>query len=243
MFEAYTTFLQRLATDEAIWQASSCELVPTSQLSQRAWINATQAPVSERLLHSLFLEQAEKRPAQLAVISARRNLTYQQVLREASRLSHQLRKLGARRNQLVAVVMEKGWEQVVGVLGVLLSGAAYLPIDPHLPAERLSHLLFDAEVEVVLTQPWLEETLPWPEGPQRLCGARRGGRSQRGRATAGGKARSRGSGLRDLYLGFDRAAKGSNDRSSRGGEHHPGYQSALWGDKQRSSPGPFGVEL
>jgi amino acid adenylation domain-containing protein len=60
--------------------------------------------------------------------------------------------------------MQKGWEQVVAVLGVLRAGAAYLPLSAELPRERLWELLGDAGVEVVLTQPWLAERLEWPAG-------------------------------------------------------------------------------
>ena len=169
MFEAYVHFLHRLATDDTLWQASSCELVPSSQLEIRARINATEAPVSNRLLQSFFVEQAIKRPDHLAVISPRRSLTYEELLRESTLLGHQLRQQGARPNHLVAVVMEKGWEQVVGVLGVLLSGAAYLPIDPKVPQERLTFLLDHGEVGIVVTQTWINETLQWPEQLTRLC--------------------------------------------------------------------------
>ena len=84
MFEAYIRFLHKLAADEQIWQSHSYELVPSSQLAQRAQINATEAPISDRLLHSFFVEQALKRPDHLAVISPGRSLTYQEILREAS---------------------------------------------------------------------------------------------------------------------------------------------------------------
>ena len=169
MFEAYIRFLHRLAADDTVWQSSSLELIPTSQLAQRALINTTETPISDQLLHSLFLEQAAKRPDHLAVISPRRNLTYQEILNGATLLGQQLRELGACPNHLVAVVMEKGWEQVVGVLGVLLSGAAYLPIDPKLPQERLTVLLEHGEVEVVVTQSWIEKTIQWPEQLTQLC--------------------------------------------------------------------------
>jgi len=169
MFEAYIYLLKRLATDEQIWQSSSCELVPSSQLAQHAQINATEAPIPERLLQSFFVEQATKRPDHLAVISPRRTLTYQEVLKEATLLGQQLRQLGVCPNHLVAVVMEKGWEQVVGVLGVLLSGAAYLPIDPNLPQERLTFLLEHGEVELVITQPWIEKTVQWPGWLKSIC--------------------------------------------------------------------------
>lgn len=69
---------------------------------------------------------------------------------------------------LVAVVMEKGWEQVVAVLAVLQSSAAYLPIDSELPRERLWYLLAHGQVELVLTQSWLDARLRWPDGIRRL---------------------------------------------------------------------------
>jgi len=169
MFETYVRFLQRLATNDEVWQTSSCGLIPASQLAQHVRTNVTEAPISERLLQSFFLEQAAKRPDQLAVISARRSLTYQEVFNEAMLLGHLLRQLGARPNHLVAVVIEKGWEQVVGVLGVLLSGAAYLPIDPKLPQERLTFLLEHGEVELVITQSWIEKSVQWPERLKPIC--------------------------------------------------------------------------
>ena len=118
MFGAYTHFLERLATDEDIWQSSSCELVPASQQAFYARFNETSAGVSDRLLQSFFLEQASSKPEQVAVIAAERTLTYQQVKSGAVQLGQQLRQLKVRPNRLVAVAMEKGWEQVVGVLGV-----------------------------------------------------------------------------------------------------------------------------
>ncbi len=64
--------------------------------------------------------------------------------------------------------MEKGWEQVASVLGVLASGAAYVPIDAALPKDRLWHLLHHGEVQFVLTQPQFETALEWPETIKRL---------------------------------------------------------------------------
>jgi pyochelin synthetase len=169
MFEAYICFLRRLATDDAIWRRNSSELVPASQLAQRVLINATEAPISDRSLHGLFLEQAIKRPDHLAVVSPTRSLTYQEVLDEAMLLGYQLRQLGAHPNQLIAVIMEKGWEQVVGILGILLSGAAYLPIDPKVPQKRLTFLLEHGDVEVVVTQSWIEKAVQWPEQLKIIC--------------------------------------------------------------------------
>ena len=65
--------------------------------------------------------------------------------------------------------MEKGWEQIVAVLGILASGAAYLPVDVALPKERLWYLLENGEVEIVLTQSQLNQRLEWPENVRRIC--------------------------------------------------------------------------
>jgi pyochelin synthetase len=121
------------------------------------------------LIQDLFNDQATRTPERPAIISAARTLSYAD-LRSASRcLGHRLSALGAKPNTLVAIVMDKGWEQIAGVLGVLEAGAAYLPIDANVPVERLRFLLEDGEVKVVLTQSWLDERLPWPPGVTRLC--------------------------------------------------------------------------
>jgi amino acid adenylation domain-containing protein/non-ribosomal peptide synthase protein (TIGR01720 family) len=169
MFGAYCRLLQRLAEEENVWQETAPCLAPPSQLDQRAAINATSAPVSEELLHTLFAARVSERSGQVAVATSHRTLTYADVYRRSNQVGHWLRQRGARPNALVAVVMEKGWEQVVAVLGVLQSGAAYLPIDPELPQERLWYLLEHGQVELVLTQSWLDEHLAWPENVQRLC--------------------------------------------------------------------------
>ncbi len=112
---------------------------------------------------------AAKRSQQAAAIAPDRTLTYEELYLRSNQVAHRLRKLGARPNQLVAVVMEKGWEQIVAVLGILASGAAYLPVDAALPKERLWYLLENGEVEIVLTQSQLNQRLEWPENVRRIC--------------------------------------------------------------------------
>lgn len=169
MFDAYCRLLKRLASEEEAWQEKTRQLVPLAQLERRAEVNATAVPMPEELVHTLFAVQVAQRPQQAAAIAPNRTLTYEDLYRRSNQIGHRLRKLGAVPNTLVAIVMEKGWEQVVGVLGVLASGAAYLPIAPELPKERLWYLLADGEVQLVLTQSWLRDRLEWPEGIQCLC--------------------------------------------------------------------------
>ncbi|MCP4996507.1 MAG: amino acid adenylation domain-containing protein, partial [Gammaproteobacteria bacterium] len=163
MFNAYCTLLDRLATSDDLWQQAGSQLLPAAQLVQRATVNDTAAPISEEMLHTLFCAQVEARTDDLAVISPARTLTYQELYEQATQVGHWLRAHQAQPNTLVAVVMEKGWEQVVAVLGSLMSGAAYLPVDPDLPAERRNYLLEQGEVELVLTQSRFNQTFDWPE--------------------------------------------------------------------------------
>jgi amino acid adenylation domain-containing protein len=96
-------------------------------------------------------------------------MTYQQLCARANSLGHQLRSFGVRPNQLVAVVMDKGWEQVVAVVGILLAGAAYLPIDPSLPPQRQQYLLENGQVQVLITQSWLAPQIEFSPQIQTIC--------------------------------------------------------------------------
>ncbi len=170
MFAAYVSFLRQLADDETAWQSRDRSMhVPPGQLEQRAAVNATDSAIPDDTLVSLFLRQAAERPGSPAVITSGRTLTYEQILRRARRLGQALRAGGVTPGTLVAVAMDKGWEQVVAVLGVQLAGAAYLPVDPCLPAERRAYLIDHGEVRIAVTQPWLDGGLDWPPGISRLC--------------------------------------------------------------------------
>jgi pyochelin synthetase len=168
MFDSYCLLLRRLSDDRRAWRQPIRDLLPTASLRRRADINRTEADIAPDMLHTLFLDRAEKKPQQPAIVAANGSLTYKELRQRAGHLSRKLRQMGARPNTLVAVVMEKGWEQVAAVIGILQSGAAYLPVDPGLPTERLCHLLAHGEVEVALTQSWVDERLEWPRGIRRL---------------------------------------------------------------------------
>ena len=164
MFGAYLDRLERLARDESDWSSPAGVLTPTSQLRNRVEVNRTAAPVPAGLLHGPLLEQARRRPEAPAVLSARRTLSFGELERRSAELCLRLRADGLEPGRLVAVVMHKGWEQVVAVLAVLRAGGAYLPIDAALPAERRSHLLERGEASFAFTQEGLGEALEWPPG-------------------------------------------------------------------------------
>jgi amino acid adenylation domain-containing protein len=169
MFESYCHLLQRLADGEEAWQEKTRQLIPLPQLQQRAAINDTATSLPEETLYSLFTNRAKQQPRQLAVVTPKRAIPYEELYRRADRIGHYLQHLGVRPNTLVGIVMEKGWEQIIAVLGILAAGAAYVPIDPELPPERFLFLLENSDTDIVLTQSWLEGKLPWLQKIQRLC--------------------------------------------------------------------------
>ncbi|NEP34767.1 non-ribosomal peptide synthetase, partial [Moorena sp. SIO3B2] len=163
MFTSYYHWLQQLATSDVAWAQTCPQLLPLSQLTQRLQVNETYAPVSEETLHNLFVKQVQQRPEAIALITPQRTLTYHELYTEAQALGQQVQQLGATPNTLVAVLMEKGWEQIVAVLGILMAGAAYLPIDAALPQERQWSLLEQGEVKLVVTQAALNASLGLPD--------------------------------------------------------------------------------
>lgn len=168
MFVAYNQMLDRLAGDDLWDLVDTVSLLPPRQLEQRQAMNATDRPASSEMLHTLFAAQAAQRPEQQAVVTSQKILTYQELAARARQLGQLLRQRKVEPGQLVAIVMEKGWEQVVATLGVLYAGGAYLPIDPELPEERLRYLMKHGEVRVALTQSRLNRQLPWPKDINRI---------------------------------------------------------------------------
>lgn len=168
MFDSYCSLLRRLE-EERTWREPVTDLLPPGQAQQRALVNQTGITASHATLHRLFQDRASQLPQQAAVITTMGRLTYEQLDRKTDQLGRKLAGMGARPNSLVAVVMEKGWEQVVGVISIIKSGAAYLPLDPSLPRERLWHLLERADVTIALTQSWIEGRIEWPDAVERLA--------------------------------------------------------------------------
>ncbi len=168
MFEAYRSLLRRLAGDPGLWQAAALDLVVAHQAAGLTG-PPPEETLPEGLLQDRFAAWARRDPDRPAVITAGRTVTYGELFRLATRLGRLLRREGARPDTLVAVVMEKGWEQVAGVLGTLFAGAAYLPLDADLPRQRLGRLLEQAGTSLVVTQARLDAGLEWPQGVRRFA--------------------------------------------------------------------------
>jgi non-ribosomal peptide synthetase-like protein len=103
------------------------------------------------LLHELFEHQADIHPDATAVICGACRLTYREVEIRANRLAHHLRGLGVRRGDCVGILLPRSADVYVALLAVLKSGAAYVPIDPDYPADRVSYILSDSQAKALIT--------------------------------------------------------------------------------------------
>jgi amino acid adenylation domain-containing protein len=122
--------------------------------------NATEADFpSTKCVHHLFEEQTNKTPQATAVVFGDGQLTYRELNERANQLAHYLRKVGVGPGMLVGLCVERSIEMVVGLLGILKAGGAYVPLDPEYPKERLSFIIADTGLNVLVTQASLDQKL------------------------------------------------------------------------------------
>ena len=145
--QAIVSYLRRL--EQPVPELS---LFTEAELSQLRQWNQTAADYTRKFVHELFEEHAAKTPVALAVDFEGQQLTYEQLNHRANQLGRYLNKLGAGPDARVGVCMERSLEMVAGLLAILKAGAAYVPLDPENPADRLSFMVEEAQVPVILLQ-------------------------------------------------------------------------------------------
>nr|BBH88040.1 hypothetical protein KTC_27910 [Thermosporothrix sp. COM3] len=155
MFEVYCTYLRQLAEEQPVES-----FVPQTFLRICKETNATQEPFEPELLHMAFLRHARQQPERIAVRTLERAWSYGQLERWSGEIARRLQERAVHSGQPIPVLMEKGVEQIAAILGVLRAGAAYVPIDPFLPGERIARLFKNLGATVALTQPRFRAELP-----------------------------------------------------------------------------------
>ena len=136
-------------------------LTPSEQQQLLVEWNDTQVDYpQDKCIHQLFEKQVERTPDAVAVVFEDQQLTYNELNSRANQLAHYLRSLGVGADVLVGICVERSLEMVVGLLGILKAGGAYVPLDPEYPTERLSFMLEDAQIKVIVTQQSLVARLP-----------------------------------------------------------------------------------
>ncbi|MFJ2689363.1 non-ribosomal peptide synthase/polyketide synthase [Pseudomonas sp. NPDC087336] len=145
---------------------SELDLLTATERTQQLleWNPPFSAEETPLCVHQLIEAQAVIRPDATALIFNDLELSFDQLNRRANQLAHRLRALGIGPEMGVGLAMQRSPEMIIGLLAILKAGGAYVPLDPAYPAERLRYLMQDSGISLLVSQSWLREKLPLPEG-------------------------------------------------------------------------------
>lgn len=155
------TFLKAAVVNptQHIWQLPLLAKAELHQLLVE-WNDTQTDYPKDQCICEMFESQVELMPDAVAVVFGQERLTYLDLNHRANQLAHHLQTLGVGLEDLVAICVERSIDMVVGLLGILKAGAAYVPLDPTYPQERLVFMLTDTQAQVLLTQEHLLATVP-----------------------------------------------------------------------------------
>lgn len=124
------------------------------------WGDWERGRLGECCIHQLFEEQTNKTPDAIAVICGEQQLTYQELDRKTNQLARYLQQFGVKPDTLIGLCVKRSLSMIIGILAILKAGGAYVLLDPNIPPERLTILLEDTQINLLLTQN--DINLPWP---------------------------------------------------------------------------------
>ncbi|MBC3387177.1 non-ribosomal peptide synthetase, partial [Pseudomonas sp. SWRI179] len=153
--------------DDATQPLATLPLLDNAQRRQLLeTFNPTSVALDEspsRFPHAVFEAQASLTPDAVALVCAGESLSYADLNAQANRVAHRLIALGVQPDDIVGLCARRSPHMLVGLLGILKAGAAYLPLDPQYPAQRLAHMLADSKPRALVHPSGLDE-LPVPQG-------------------------------------------------------------------------------
>jgi amino acid adenylation domain-containing protein len=160
MIGHYSLLLEGMVSDPQVPIDSLQILSPEERRLLLDDFNATDMATPEKTVIQLFEEQVDRTPNATAVQYEEDSLSYIELNRRVNQLAWRLQELGIRPETRVGLLVERSLEMVIGLLGTVKAGAAYVPLDPDYPPERLNYMLESSQVKVLLTQERLREKLP-----------------------------------------------------------------------------------
>lgn len=161
MIEHYQVILDAISVNPSS-HVSSLSLLSDRERNQILvdWNTTAVDFPKNKFVHQLFEDQVHRTPDATAVYFGGETLTYQELNQSANQLAYYLRQLGVAPEVLVGICMERSLEMIVGILGILKAGGAFVPINPHNPKERVAFMINDIQTPIVLIQKKLEIRLP-----------------------------------------------------------------------------------
>ncbi|MFC7440508.1 amino acid adenylation domain-containing protein [Laceyella putida] len=147
---------------------SAIPLLTDEELSLLAAWNETKKAVPQVCFHHLFRQTAEQHAQRTALAHNGNAMSYSELDERSNQLAHVLRKKGVAKGTFVAISLERSFDLIVAVLGVMKAGGAYIPLDPSYPHDRLAYMLEDSGAPILLTVSRLRPQLP-TGGAQMIC--------------------------------------------------------------------------
>ena len=165
MLSHFQVLLEGIVADPE-QRLANLSLLTMAELRQltHEWNDTQFEYAGDACIHELFEAQVARCPEAAAVLYEDTSLTYSELDRRANQLANYLRKRGTGPETLIGICIERSLEMVIGLLAILKSGAAYVPLDPGYPAERLSYMLSDSGVRIVVTQNRFREIFSSSDG-------------------------------------------------------------------------------
>ncbi|MBX2809741.1 MAG: amino acid adenylation domain-containing protein [Cellvibrionaceae bacterium] len=152
MFASYQTLILRLATDESVWHSQTAVELPEAMAVLRLETNATQKQYTPQFIHQGFLRAVQKKPDAIAIETSTLTISYRELFLQSQQVATSLLANGIRAGDPVAILMKKGWEQIAAVMGILIAGGAYLPVNASFPVRHQQELLSLSGVSQVIIQ-------------------------------------------------------------------------------------------
>jgi amino acid adenylation domain-containing protein len=135
-------------------------LTPPQQQQLVGWNHTTSDYPRDQCIHQLFAEQVAQHPQKIALVAGEEQLTYQELNHRANQVAHYLLSKGVQPDELVGLAVARSINTIVGMLGILKAGAAYLPLDLAYPPERLAFMCENAALRILLTTADLVTKVP-----------------------------------------------------------------------------------
>lgn len=153
MMEHYERLLESMVKDKH-QRISQLDMLTDRERDQLlfGWNDTTVDYAKDKFIHSMFEDQAKLTPEAVALICGDERISYAELNTRANQLASYLREIGIGRGSIVGICLERSVNMIVGLIGILKAGAAYLPLDPEYPMERIAFMFTDAKASALLTE-------------------------------------------------------------------------------------------
>ncbi|MBE8994142.1 non-ribosomal peptide synthetase [Microcystis aeruginosa] len=164
MAEHWEVLLQQIVTNPQQTISTLPWLTKADQKQLELWNQTNTNYPQDKTLISLFEEQVKSYPDNIALVFEKHSLTYQELNQKSNQLAHHLQEnYQIKPDSLIGICIEPSLEMIIGLLAILKSGAAYVPIDSNYPESRIDYIISDSKISILLTQSVIVDKLLSPQ--------------------------------------------------------------------------------